>query len=280
VLKLIPLVLLALLFVASLAKPASIATATGNASAANFARAALLVVFAMQGFEIVPVPAGHTRASRRAVPVATLGSLLFSAALYVLLHAACVRALPSLAVSRAPLVDAAAFYGGPGVARLVAAGANISALGIAFGMLAMSPRYLAALGHSDRSWGWVAAEDARGVPRRALVITLAVIVLIVMIGQQGTELLALSSVAVLTQYGVTAAALGVLALRRQRGRLPRHALLSPLALVAAFLLVRAASWRELGVAASVMGLGAVLRLARRFLRAPANSAPNDYPPSS
>ena len=51
-------------------------------------RAALIAVFPLQGFEIVAVPAGEAHGSRRTVLAATLASLGFAAALYVLLQRA------------------------------------------------------------------------------------------------------------------------------------------------------------------------------------------------
>ena len=90
-LKLLPLVLLVLAFAAfgrGLAAPAAAAPDAG------WLRAALTVVFACQGFEIVPVIAGQVRASARAVPLATVGSLALAVALYVLLVLACVTRAP------------------------------------------------------------------------------------------------------------------------------------------------------------------------------------------
>ena len=89
-------------------------------------------MFACQGFEIVPVIAGQVRSSARAVPRATVGSLVLSVSLYVGLAWACVVALPALASSTAPLADAAGVLGGVGLARLVAAGTSLSAVAIAF----------------------------------------------------------------------------------------------------------------------------------------------------
>src|SRR3972149_10174414 len=113
---------------------------------AAWLRAGLTVMFAYQGFEIVPVIAGQVRSSARAVPRATLGSLVLAIALYVGLAFACVRALPALASSPAPLADPAGVPCGASLARLVTWGTSLSALGIAFGMLVTTPRYLSALG--------------------------------------------------------------------------------------------------------------------------------------
>jgi basic amino acid/polyamine antiporter, APA family len=258
-LKLLPLVLVAaaLAWVRPPIEPAAAAPAAGN-----FARAALVVVFALQGFEIVPVPAGHVRRSARAVPIATLGSVVLAALLYLALHAACVAAVPDLATARAPLASAAAALGGAALGTVVAFGTNLSALGIAFGMFAMTPRYLAALGRRDGLGPVLSQEDARGVPQVALWGSAAAVAILVASGGL-MELFALSSVAVLAQYAVTAAALSVLALRRAKGLRPRHAWPVPLALGAIVLLGRAAEPRELAVAAAVLGIGMVLLVTRK-----------------
>nr|WP_240462524.1 hypothetical protein [Myxococcus sp. CA018] len=67
--------------------------------------------------------------------------------------------------------------------------------------------------------------SAGGVPVRALAVTWALVLLFVNLGDL-SELFALSSIAVLMQYGVTSAALAALAWRRERGLRPLHALLA------------------------------------------------------
>lgn len=262
VLKLLPLVVLALAFVVSgVSRPTFVAVKLPE-GAAELGRAALVVVFALQGFEIVPLPAGHARASARAIPIATVGSLVISALLYVLLHAACVASVPNLAKSGAPLVDAAKALGGLTLGRLVAVGTNVSALGIAFGMFAMTPRYLAALGRGDALGEWIGKEDARRVPQRALWSTAAAVLVLVTFARL-LELFTLSSVAVLTQYAVSAGALVVLGMRRARGLSPRNLWPAPLALVAIFLVGHAARIGALLVAGGVLAVGGIVYTARR-----------------
>jgi amino acid transporter len=218
----------------------------------------LIATFAFQGFEIVPVMAGQARRPAFAVPLATIGSLAIAAALYVVLQAACVAALPHLAASRAPLVEAAAVHGGPGLAAFVGAGTSISALGIAFAMMAATPFYLAALARVDGLGMGIAAVDPRGVARRALLITWVLVTLLIQAGGRG-ELFALSSVAVLSQYLVTAAALLALALRHERGLGSRHAALAVPAAVVSIALVAGASRKEAIVAGIALLVGLVIR---------------------
>jgi amino acid transporter len=221
------------------------------------------VVFACQGFEIVPVIAGQVRASSRAVPIATVGSLVLAISLYLALVLACVTALPALASSTAPLADTAGVMGGAWLARLVAAGTSVSALGISFGMMVTTPRYLSALAAGERTLFDLERSSPGGVPLRALGVTWVVVVTLVSLGELG-QLFALSSIAVLMQFGTSALALVVLAHRRERGLRPLHAWPAlPTLAVAGALVVTGASLREAIVAAGavLLGLG-LMQLAR------------------
>ncbi|MCP3103727.1 APC family permease [Myxococcus sp. K15C18031901] len=256
VLKLLPLAALlgVFLFVAGTGGvPPSPAAATDTA----WLRAGLTVVFAYQGFEIVPVIAGQVRSSERSVPMATVGSLLGAVGLYVGLVWACVAALPELASSPAPLAAAADVWGGGALSRVVAAGTSVSALGICLGMMVTTPRYLSALASGERRLLGLDGMSPRGVPARALAVTWALVLLFVNLGNL-SELFALSSLAVLLQYGVTAAALARLAWGRERGLSPSHALLAVPTLALGLTLVAfGASAREAATTgvAVVAGLG-------------------------
>jgi len=167
-----------------------------------------------------------------------------------------------IASSPAPLADAAGVLGGAALARLVKWGTSLSALGIAFGMLVTTPRYLSALAAGQRRLGGLDRVSPAGVPLRALAVTWALVSAIVSLGELA-ELFALSSIAVLMQYGVSAAALAALAGRRRLGLRPRDAWPAlPTLAVAAALVAFGATAREALVAAAtvLVGLG-LLRLA-------------------
>jgi basic amino acid/polyamine antiporter, APA family len=248
VLKLLPLAVLAWAGASQLLGDAHSAQGPGLVS--GLGRAALLAVFPLQGFEIVPVPAGEVHGGRGTVLSATLLSLGFAVALYVLLQLACVYALPGLADAAAPVVEAGAHYT-HGVGRgLFAAGANISAVGIAFGMFAMTPRYLAALG-TDSLLGTELSRERRGVPTRSLLVTTAA-VLVLVSSSTLSGLFVLSSLAVLLQYAVSAAALFRLAARAERGLGKLDLALAPLTLLAIAALAQAA------MAVELLTLGAIL----------------------
>jgi amino acid transporter len=264
VLKLAPLVLL---LGAWMLYDGPAATPAPAVPTMSWLRAGLTAMFACQGFEIVPVIAGQVRSSERAVPRATIGSLVLSVTLYVGLAWACVVALPDLAASTAPLADAAGVLGGLSLSRLVAAGTSLSALAIAFGMMVTTPRYLSATAAGEGGLLGLDRIAADGVPRRALAVTWALVAVFVSMGDLG-ELFALSSLAVLMQFGVTAAALLALAYHRERGLRPRDAWPAPLTLAVALVLAGfGATLREVLVAAGAVAVGLViLALARRARR--------------
>jgi len=262
VLKLVPLLLLVGAALPELLTRAM--SPLGQASPTALLRAALLAVFPLQGFEIIPVPAGEARGSARTVLFATLLSLALAALLYVALQLACLRlgrALPS--EPRPILVAGALHYRGGAARALFASGANVSAIGIAFGMFAMTPRYLAALG-TERLFGTKLSHESRGVPRRALGVTTAAIVLLVS-SSSLTRLFVLSSLAVLLQYAVSAVSLFRLAARRVRGLGVVDQWLAPLTLLAIAALAQAAAAAELlMLPAIIVGGFLLLRLRRRM----------------
>ncbi len=260
VLKLLPL--LALLFAFLLQGPEALPRP--QAVDPSWLRAGLTVVFTCQGFEIVPVIAGHVRSSARSVPFATVGSLLVAIVLYLGLVWACVAALPDLASSAAPLAEAAAVHGGGALAQAVAWGTSISALGICLGMMVTTPRYLSALAAGERDLLGLEREAKGGVPLRALLVTWGIVTVMVNLGDL-SELFALSAMAVLMQFGVTAAALVVLARRRERGLVPHHAWLAvPTLALSLVLVVFGTTRREVLVAVATLLTGLVLAsVARR-----------------
>jgi amino acid transporter len=255
VLKLLPL--LALL-AAYLAKGAPGAALTWPTEAA-WLPAALTATFPLQGFEIVPVIAGQVRAPSRAVPFATVGSLAVAALLYLGLQAACVAALPQLASSATPLADAAAVYGGEALGAAVRVGTNVSALGISFGMMVTTPRYLAALAQGGALGHGLDRVDPRGVPTRALFVTWLAVSILVQTAARG-QLFNLSATAVLMQFVSAAAALLVLAVKRARGLRPAHAGLAvPAGIVGVLIVVNGVSQDEALIAGCALAAGFVLR---------------------
>lgn len=259
VLKLTPLVLLVALFALA---PADAAPGAVR-GVPDYGRALLVALFPLQGFEVLPVLAGSAR-GRSALPIAMFGTLAVAALLYAALHLACVAALPDLASREAPIVAAAEVLGGAGVARLVAFGTNVSALGIAFGMLVMTPRYLAVLGSEAGLGSWLGRTDARGVPRHALILTIVSVVALMVSARAVEALVVLSSAAVLVQYVTAQAAVVRLGMARKHGFTPAAGIPAALGLGAVFLLGWSLEPREITTLAGALAAGAVVWIARRL----------------
>jgi basic amino acid/polyamine antiporter, APA family len=260
VLKLLPLIGLALLGAyAAVSGHEPVASVPSTTREVDFGRAVLIVVFALQGFEVVPVLAGSTHSQAR-VPWAVVGTLVACTAFYGVLHAICVHALPNLAHQKAPLVAAAAALGGTTAGAIVSLGQTVSALGIAYGQYAVTPRYLSALGHTDALGSFLGVEDARRVPQRALWLTTAAVLGLLLSD-------ALSSIAVLAQYAVATLALAWLAYRGVHGVPRREALWALPALVGIGLTALGAEAKELLATAMVSVVGVALLLLTRKLRA-------------
>ncbi len=256
VLKLLPL--LGLAIVASLIKPHPAVAAATDWHAVHWGRAALTAVFVFQGFEIVPVVAGQARDPSRTIPIAVLGSLAISTALYLLLQRGAVAGVPHLASSQAPLVDMGDAYGGAGFGRVVSIGTSVSAMGICFGMVATTPRFLSALVPRTR----FGRESPRGVPLAALATTWLLVTFLISLGSLG-QLLALSSLSVVMQYLLVALALLKFGLRHEHDLRPRDAWSAIPTILVALVLVSGAERGEWAVAAGSIVLSCVIYFAVR-----------------
>ena len=264
-LKAAPLVVLPLAACwATLTRDGAVTTSETLAPASDMSvlTAALPVLFALQGFEVVPLPAAQVKHPERSVPMATLGALIFAALLYMALHASCVHALPDLWRHELPLADAARVYGGAAFSRLVGGATNLSAFGIVIGFVAMTPRYLAPLGHPEALGFELDRLSSRAVPLRAFAVTYALVFTIVLANARWgsvRHLLALSSLSVTLQYTVTAASLFVLATRGEAGLQRRDRWPAPFALLSFVLFLLGSSRLEIPVLVGMIALGFLVR---------------------
>jgi amino acid transporter len=120
--------------------------------------AVLLVIYVYTGFEGGSVAAGEARNPRRDVPRALLAALAVCCVLYVSIQAVSVAALPTLATTPRPLVDAAEVLMGPVGALLLTAGVIASVGANLVGSMFALPRItyrLALDGHLPQWFGTV-----------------------------------------------------------------------------------------------------------------------------
>src|SRR5262245_38627780 len=231
---------------------------------AGVGAATFMAVFAAQGFEVAPVPAGETRAPQRDLPVAIVLSLLAASLLYVVVQFVLVASGAHLSLeSDTPLVDAALSVA-PALAFLVVVGGLVSTLGFVSGSALGTPRYLfaaAADRHLPAALG--AVHPRFGSPHVAIAAT-ALFAIGLVVSFDYRSLIGISNVAVAVQYLATCAAVPFL---RRRGipgrRVPGGWTVPLLGAAMSVWVCTEASREELTWAAVALVLGGAVRALRR-----------------
>lgn len=230
--------------------------------------AVFAALFALQGFEVAPIPAGETHFAKRAVPIAVLTALSLSAVVYVLVQVVVVGAHAGLGTpTDTPLADAALAVA-PALGIVVLAGGAISTMGFVSGSALGTPRYLYAF--ASDAWlprALAAVHPRFGTPHLAIAVTSVLVVAFVLAFDYRT-LIGMSNVTVAVQYLATC--LAVLVFRR-RG-LPAGGFRAPLGLLTPLAGAAVAMWvftagsqQELAWAAGSLAVGGVLAALSRIM---------------
>jgi amino acid transporter len=189
-------------------------SAIAPAGAGHWGKATFIALFAAQGFEVVPVPAGESRMPQRDVPFAVLSSLLGASLLYVLVQTVLVGSGAQLGrESDAPLADAALAVA-PVLGVVVAVGGLISTLGFVSGSALGTPRYLFAAAREGQLPKPLAAVHARHSSPHVAVLATAALAIVCVVPFDYRSLIGMSNVAVAVQYLLTCLAV----LKFQRGK--------------------------------------------------------------
>jgi amino acid transporter len=173
----------------------------------DWSEAALLLLFAYAGFENLGVPAGEYRNPRRDLPWALLVGIGGIALVYLLAQVAALAAIPDLAGTGTPIADAAGVLMGPLGALLVTAGAVVSILGTNSGTMLEGSRMLYALSVGRRPYRALAWIHPRFHTPVAAIAVHAAVATVLALGGTFAKLAVLSTVARMTTYLVTCAAL-------------------------------------------------------------------------
>ena len=239
----------------------------GDIPLRDLGEAALLLLFAYAGFENLPAAAGEYDSPKRNVPFALLSMIVVVTLLYAAVQMVAQGLLPALGESTSPLADAAAVFGGEGMALLLTVGAALSILGTNNNTMLLGPRFLHALAAAGYGPRYLASVHAGFRTPAAAIITQFVIALALAMTGSFVALAVLSMVTRLIGYITTAAS--VLVLHRRYGepedsfRLPGGPVIPVLALLVSLGLLSSASlWNLLAVAAA-MGLGSLFYVFRR-----------------
>jgi amino acid transporter len=222
-----------------------------------------LALFPLQGFEVTPVAAGETEDPERNVPLGTMGALLFSTLLFVLVQAVLVASYPRLAEpSQQPLADAARYLG-PRIGLVVLVGSFVSIGGFTAGSALGSPRYAEAIAAHGLLPRRLAEVHPRYLtPHVAILVTTALTAVLAFFFDY-RQLVGMSNVTVVIQYLSTCLAVPVL--RRVMGpptrrawKIPGGAVVPLLGAAGSLLLFAAAGKEEWIFAAITLVIGLVV----------------------
>lgn len=187
---------------------------------APFAISLIYVVYAYTGWNAIGYVAGEVAAPQRNIPRAVVGAVLLVALLYLLLHWVFLRTVPLDALRGT--VEVAALAGtrilGAGGGRVISGLIALVLVATISGFLLAGSRVTQAVGAGSARLAWLGARGGDGVPRRALALQLALIVLLIATASFET-VLAYAGI-VLNLMNLLAVA-GLMKLRRADPTLPR-----------------------------------------------------------
>jgi APA family basic amino acid/polyamine antiporter len=266
VLKILPLIAVSVLGVATVRGNAVAGVAQIPLSVGGVTAAATLTLWALLGLESATIPADKVANPGRTIPLATLVGTVATALICVIACTTVLLLVPpaTLAESNAPFVDLTSRYWGSSVGKLVAVFAAISAFGALNGWILLQgelPRAMAASGVFPRIF---ARESVHQTPGFGLCVGSAVATFLVLVNYQKsmvgifTFMALLSTTACLVMYALCSAALLRLQWTQQLGAARRGSV--PLAIVG-IIATAYSLWAIIGAGADAVLWGAALLLA-------------------
>jgi amino acid transporter len=255
-------------------------TPLGAVSLAQASSAALLLIFAFGGYDVIGVPAGEATDPRRHVAFAFVATIVAVTAVMTLAQVAAMGTLPDLALSKTPLADASLLFLGAAGAMVISVGSVTSMAGNNLGSVVAASRVLFALGENGELPRFFAKIHPRyRTPSNAIIFT-TVVVLCLALSGSFVMLLIASAVARLVAYTGTCAA--TLRLRNPRFKgivspatfvIPLGPAVPLLAIGVSLLILAGATHAQLLGGAAGLGAGAALFILNvRFGRPAISSA--------
>ncbi len=239
---------------------------------AGVGQGAYLALFPLQGFEVTSVTAGESENPRRNVPLGTMGALLLSALLFVVVQTVLVGSYPKLGEdSQTPLVDAARYLS-PTLGVLVLVGSLVSIGGFTAGSALGSPRYAQAIAADKLLPVQLARVHERfATPHIAILVTTG-LTAVLAIAFDYRSLIGMSNITVCVQYLAACVALPVVRRRFKDGPhgfvIPGGDLVPVLGALGSLALFASADKEEFIFAAATLIVGVLLALySRRVARA-------------
>jgi amino acid transporter len=245
----------------------------GPVSLPQASAAALLLIFAFGGYDVIGVPAGEAGNPRTHLPFAFIATILAVTAVMTMAQVVALGTLPDLPMSKAPLADASLLFIGAGGALLISAGSVVSMTGNNLGAVLTGSRMLFALAENGELPRWFAVIHPRyRTPSNAVIFTTLVALALALSGS--FVLLAVAS-AVARLVAYTGACAATLRLRQPRFReivkpaafvIPLGPLVPVLAIAVSLLILAGAARAQLLGGAVGLAAGAALFLANDRLR--------------
>src|SRR5450631_2125669 len=263
VLKVLPLLAVAVLGLLFVRSHTVSAAATIPLSASSITAAATLTLWALLGLESATIPADKVANPGRAIPIATLLGTVVTALICAI---ACTAVLllvspATLVKSNAPFADLVTQFWGIGAGKVLAVFAAISGFGALNGWILLQgelPRAMAIRGEFPHIF---AGESSRSTPGFALCFGSALVTLLILANYQKsmvsifTFMILLSTTACLVMYALCSLALLRLQWIGQLGAARKGSV----ALAIVGIMATAYSlWAIIGAGAEAVGWGAVL----------------------
>ena len=144
----------------------------GPLSLSQISTAALLLIFAFGGYDVIGVPAGEAANPRRHLPFAFVTTILAVSAIFTLAHVVALGTLPDLTVSKTPLADASLLIMGAAGALLINTGSIVSMTGNNLGGILTGSRMLFALAENGELPSFFGKIHPRyRTPSNAVIVT-------------------------------------------------------------------------------------------------------------
>ena len=233
--------------------------------------AALLLIFAFGGYDIIGVPAGEATDPRRHLPFAFVATILAVTAIMTLAQIVATGTLPDLPLSKTPLADASLLFIGGAGALLMSAGSVVSMTGNNLGAVLSGSRMLFALaenGELPPAFGTI--HPRYRTPSNAIIVTTLVALGLALSGSF-VILAVASAVARLVAY--TGACAATLRLRHRRFHrvvgpatfvIPMGPVVPLLAIAVSLLILAGATRQQLLGGAAGLAVGAALFVANQL----------------
>lgn len=116
-----------------------------DVSMTQMSTAALLLIFAFGGYDVIGVPAGESTNPRKHLPFAFVATILIVTAVITMADIVALGTLPNLVSSKTPLADASMLFVGAAGALIISGGSVVSMTGNNLGAVLTGSRMLFAL---------------------------------------------------------------------------------------------------------------------------------------